>query len=240
MILSSPGSSSFVDLLGPPAEACGRADHVRAGLQGGAAGELGIFELLDRGELPVDEAGVGERPQSPGDVQRVGARGSRAAETASGRAPAPAGAGWWVSSRRDRAPARSAWSDWPPPGGRTRRAPPRRARCSPRSPGGRPCGRRRGGQSRPGNARRNGAARAPRGHGALSSRCPHPAEERLQADAMLIGGPHAPQLHTRLGEGGRHLSQQRSQFFLQVSCCAASARAWRGRGTCGLGLRRTS
>ena len=41
----------------------GRADQVGALLQSQAAGELGVLQLLDRSEMPVDQAGVGERPQ---------------------------------------------------------------------------------------------------------------------------------------------------------------------------------
>jgi hypothetical protein len=44
-------------------EAGGRADHVRSCLQGSAAGKLSIFELLDGGELPIDNGGIGERPE---------------------------------------------------------------------------------------------------------------------------------------------------------------------------------
>jgi len=57
---------------------------------------------------------------------------------------------------------------------------------------------------------------------------------------MRIGGSHAPQFHAGGGEGGGDLPEEGTNVFLQVSCCAASASAWRGRGTCGLGLRRTS
>jgi hypothetical protein len=63
VLLSVPESSSCVDLLGPPVEAGGRADEVRLPLQGGAAGELGVLQLLDAGELAVDEHGIGEWPQ---------------------------------------------------------------------------------------------------------------------------------------------------------------------------------
>jgi hypothetical protein len=40
-----------------------RADEIRAPLPGRAAGELGIFEILAAGEVPVDERRIGERPQ---------------------------------------------------------------------------------------------------------------------------------------------------------------------------------
>jgi hypothetical protein len=51
-----------VELLGPPVEAGGRADAVGLRLQGEALGELGVFELLDRGEAAIDEGGVRQWP----------------------------------------------------------------------------------------------------------------------------------------------------------------------------------
>jgi hypothetical protein len=68
------------------------------------------------------------------------------------------------------------------------------------------------------------------------SRRPHPAQQRLEANAVFVG---RPQLHAGLREGGGDLPQQGADVFLKVSCCAASASAWRGRGTCKLCLRRT-
>ncbi len=69
IILPSLGSSPFVDLLRPPVEAGGRADALRLVLQLDAAGELDILQVLDGGELPVDQAGVGQRPQMLGRLQ---------------------------------------------------------------------------------------------------------------------------------------------------------------------------
>jgi hypothetical protein len=40
-----------------------RADLLGVALQLGAAGELSVFELLDRGEMAVDQDRVGQRPQ---------------------------------------------------------------------------------------------------------------------------------------------------------------------------------
>jgi hypothetical protein len=44
-------------------EASRRADAVWLRLEAGAARELDVLQLLDRGELPVDEAGIGEWPE---------------------------------------------------------------------------------------------------------------------------------------------------------------------------------
>jgi hypothetical protein len=52
---------------------------------------------------------------------------------------------------------------------------------------------------------------------------------------MLIGGP---QFHLSTGKRGGHCLQQRSYFFLKVSCYSGSARACCGRGACWLCLSR--
>ena len=44
-------------------------DAVWSGLKGGAPGQLGLLQLLDAGEVPVDEAGVGERPEVLGGLE---------------------------------------------------------------------------------------------------------------------------------------------------------------------------
>jgi len=72
--------------------------------------------------------------------------------------------------------------------------------------------------------------------GSPPNRRPDPPQERLQADAVLVG---RPQLDARLGEGRRDGGQERTDLFLKSACCSALARAWRGRGTWGLCLRRT-
>jgi hypothetical protein len=39
----------------------------------------------------------------------------------------------------------------------------------------------------------------------LPPRCPDAAQERLAANAVVVGGPHAPQFHAGVGEGGGDL-----------------------------------
>ena len=46
-----------------------RADLLGVALQLGAAGELRVFEFLDRDEVPIDQDRVGERPQVLGRLQ---------------------------------------------------------------------------------------------------------------------------------------------------------------------------
>jgi hypothetical protein len=60
-----PRSSTFVDLLGPPMKQRGGADALALLLEDGAAGKLGIFELLNRGEVLVDQGRVGQGPAAP-------------------------------------------------------------------------------------------------------------------------------------------------------------------------------
>lgn len=52
-----------MNALGPPMEASGRANALRLGLQGGAAGKLGVFQVLDGGEMLVDQRGVRQWPE---------------------------------------------------------------------------------------------------------------------------------------------------------------------------------
>ena len=58
-----------MDLHRPPVEARRRTDEVWSGLEGGAPGQLGVLQLFDAGEVPVDEAGVGERPEVLGGLE---------------------------------------------------------------------------------------------------------------------------------------------------------------------------
>ena len=64
----------FLDALGPPLEQRGRADAFALPLEVSAAGELDVFELLDAGEMAIDQAGVGQRPQVLGRLQFGGIR----------------------------------------------------------------------------------------------------------------------------------------------------------------------
>jgi hypothetical protein len=59
---------------------------------------------------------------------------------------------------------------------------------------------------------------------------PHPAQDRLQPDAVLVGGPDLNRLVRVLG---CFLGNNRDQLFLNVSRCSGVAEAgWRGRGFC--------
>lgn len=56
-------------------EECGGTNAVALTLEVGAAGELDIFALLDVGKMPVDQTGVGQRPQVLGGLQLRGIGG---------------------------------------------------------------------------------------------------------------------------------------------------------------------
>ena len=64
----------------------------------------------------------------------------------------------------------------------------------------------------------------------LTLGCPHPPDDRLQPNAVLIGGPDFDRLVRVLG---RFLRDHRGQLFLNVSHSSGVAAAgWRGRGFC--------
>jgi macrocin-O-methyltransferase TylF-like protien len=52
-----------------------RAGEVGLRLEGSAADELGVFQLLDRVEMSVDQRGIGQRPQVLGWLQFRGIGG---------------------------------------------------------------------------------------------------------------------------------------------------------------------
>jgi hypothetical protein len=54
---------SFPDALRPPREEGGGADALRLALQSDAARGLGVFEVVNRGEMPIGQRGVGQWPQ---------------------------------------------------------------------------------------------------------------------------------------------------------------------------------
>ena len=104
----SPWFSSFSEPLRPPMKQCSGADKVWVLLQGDAARRLGVFQLLDTGEMAIDQRRIGERPQMLSGLEF---RRIRRAGRASGHGLAPADAGC-CASPRDPTRARSAWSDW--------------------------------------------------------------------------------------------------------------------------------
>ncbi|HEX8982902.1 MAG TPA: hypothetical protein VF792_09050, partial [Ktedonobacterales bacterium] len=59
---------------GPPMEQGSRANALRLLLQGVAVRKLDLVEFLDRGEMAIDQAGVGQRPEMLSRLQFWGIR----------------------------------------------------------------------------------------------------------------------------------------------------------------------
>src|SRR4051812_6670319 len=55
--------ATFVNAFRPPLKAGGRANKIRAALEGSTAGELRVFEVLNGSGVLVDQGGVGLGPQ---------------------------------------------------------------------------------------------------------------------------------------------------------------------------------
>jgi hypothetical protein len=116
-----------------------------------------------------------------------------------------------------------------------------------RWPGERPCARWPGARSRRRSARcakPTTERQAQRCRTKARGRWPIGAQTRRSsgfkpACPMRCSSTNRPERDTGLRERRGYLPQQRPEGFLQISCCSASASACRGRGTCGLCLRRT-
>ena len=195
-----------MNALGPPVEAGGRADEIRPRLQRGAAGELGVLQILDGGKVLVDQRGVSERPQVLGRLQ-FGGIGREKEQVhvvwdpeADAGMPAGAiehqhdllaGTGTRLTRELRELHCKDGDAD-------------RRGEMKKGAAGG---GVDKAHQIAPREAVLHG------GDGPLADRCPHPTQQRFQADAMLVGRPHAPPLDLGVRKGGGHRLQQRPYFF---------------------------
>lgn len=65
---------SFLNALRPPVEPGGGADEVATALEGDATPGLRLFQLVEIGEVAVDEDGVGEWPEMFGGLKLGGIR----------------------------------------------------------------------------------------------------------------------------------------------------------------------
>ena len=70
----------------------------------------------------------------------------------------------------------------------------------------------------------------------LAVETPDLVQDRLEANAVFVDGPH---FHLGLRKGGRYRSRERTELFLKAWCSAAFACTWRGRGLRRLPSRRT-
>ena len=70
----SPWRLSFSEALRPPLEERGGAHEITAGLQSDTALRLGVLQLVDGGEMPIHQHGIGEGPEMFGWLQfwRIG------------------------------------------------------------------------------------------------------------------------------------------------------------------------
>jgi len=208
LILISLRSLSFLDALGPPMEAGGGANEIGLRLQGDTACGLSVLEIVDRGEMPVGQDGVGERPEMLGGLQLGRVR--RQEEQMHMLGDVEAGA---------RVPARPIQEQHELFGG------PRADLGSER--------RQLGLKERDidgGGHMKDGAARggmdeadevAPvvpmldRREGALPIEAPDFVQDRFQANAVLVD---CPEFDGGLGEGGRDLAEEWTNVFLNASC----------------------
>jgi hypothetical protein len=72
MILLQLRSLSFFDPLRPPVKPVktgGRANEVGTDLEGDTAGSLGVLQVVNRGEMPIGQRGVGESPEVFGRME---------------------------------------------------------------------------------------------------------------------------------------------------------------------------
>jgi len=207
----------------------GRADHVRPVLQFEAAGELGVLQLLDRSEMPVEQDRVGQRPEMLGRLQLRGIGGQEEQMDMLGHPQAhtamPAGT---VEDQDDLFVRASADL----PGERGQFHLKERDRDT---RGEMEQGPTRGRMDETHQVAPFEAV-ADWGEGPLANRRPDASEQRLEAATMFIG---RPQLDLRVGKRGRYRPNEGTDLFLKAACCSASSRACRGRGTCRLCLART-
>lgn len=192
-----------------------RADAIGSLLKYGAAGELGIFEILNRSEVLVDERGVGQRPQVLGRLQFGGIRRQKEQMDVVGHAEFDAGmpprtiehqhdllggTGSGLACKLREFHLKDGNTD-------------RRCQVEDRASGG---GMHKPDQIAPGKAVLH------RGDWPLTNWRPDLAEQWLQADTVFVGGPH---FNLRLGERVSDGPYERAELFLNSVCCSRLARA---------------
>jgi hypothetical protein len=204
-------------------ETRGRAYQVGSGLQGDAAGGLGVFELVDRGEMAIGERCIGQRPEVFGGLELGRIRRQEeqvdVLRDAHLNAGVPAGA---IQDEDDLLGGAS--TDLARELGQLDR------------------------EERDGDACRqmnDGAARGrvdkpdevtpvvavlDRRRGTPPVEAPDFLENGLQADAVLVSEVDRPALDACLRVRGRDCLDERPQLFLNAACCSGSASTWRGRG----------
>ena len=213
-----------MDLPGPPVKTRGRLDHIRLPLQRDTVSQLHLLQLLDRGEMLVDEHRIGERPQMLGRLEFGGIRREEEQMDMLGYPQAhtrmPAGPvedqhdllGRTGSGRAGKG-SELGFKERNTDTGRQMKE------GAPRS------GMDKADEVAPDKAVLDDRYRS------LANRRPHAPLDRFEPDAMFVGGP---QFHARLWEGGGYGSQKRANVFLNCFCSSGSANACCDRGSCRL------
>jgi hypothetical protein len=205
------------------------ANEIGSRLEGDAALGLGIFQLVDRGEMPVGQRCVGEWPEMLGRLELRRIRWQeqqmdmrRDTQLAAGMPPRAIQYQHDLLARAGTDLARKLGQfDLKERNGDTRR----------QVKDGTP----RGGMDKAHKIAPIVAMLHRRGR-AYAVETPDLLEDRLQPDAVLVD---RPELDARLRVGGRNRLEDRSELFLNAVCSAGSASTWRGRGLSRLPSRRT-
>ncbi len=206
----------------------GGADALWLVLERDTVGKLGILEVLDAGEMLVDQRGVGEWPEMLSRLQLRGVGRQEEQVDVVGDAEPQTGMPARAIEHQHDLFAR-------PRADLARKL--RQLHFKQRDTDG-------GGQVKEGPTRggMDKADQIPpreavldRGHWPLANRRPDAPQEWFEADPMFVG---RPQLDGGMGKRGGHGLQQRPYFFLKCACCSGSAKACCGRGSCWLCLSR--
>jgi len=200
----------------------GGADAFALALEGSTPRKLSVFQVLDGGEVLVNEGGIGQRPEVLSGLQFGGIRRQeeqmhmvRHLQPEAGVPPSAiqhednllVGAGANLARELRQLDLEERDGDTR---GQMKECPSR------------------GGMDKA-NQVAPGKAVLHRGHWTLTDWRPDAAQQRFQANTMFIGGPN---FDLGVGKRGGDRLDQRPQLFLNVSCCSGSAKACCGRGTC--------
>lgn len=185
-----------------------------------AALGLGLFEVIDRGKVPVGERGVGQRPEVFGGLEFGGIR--RQEEQVQVLGDAQSGTG---------VPPRAVEDQHNLLGGTGAHGAGEFGELDLEerdADAGRQMeeGLARGGLN---EAHHVAPLKAvlDRGDRAFAVEAPDLVEDRLQPDAVLVG---RPEFDGRVGVGRGDRLDDRPELFLNAACAAGSAKTWRGRG----------
>jgi hypothetical protein len=210
-------------------EPCRGSNQIGSGLQGDAAGGLGVFEFLDRGEMAVGQGGIRQRPEMFGGLELGRIRRQKQQMDMLRHAQLDAGVPPRTVEDQDNLLGRSS-ADLAREG----------LQLDLEERDGHACRQVEDGTTRSRMDKADEVAPVvavlDRRGGTLAVEAPDLLEDRLQTDAVFID---RPEFDARLGVRGRDCLDERSDLFLKASCSAGSASTCRGRGFRRLPSRRT-